>query len=159
MVIMWESIAALGQNPITLVFVIGLLAIIFYGVKKGYFSFKGKGVQIGTAATEAKIRTMQEKYAKALFESTIRDLPKECEYYHKRFVIAQCLDEVQRMIQFNHITSDDVYIETEFQIIFGIVKKYTTMDYFDTDEFKSYLRNLIAQLVKQLEKIRKTYGE
>ena len=101
---------------------------------------------------------MQQIYAKSLFESTISDLPKDCDYYHKRFVISQCLDEVERMIRENHITSDDCYIETEFQVIYDIVILNTSTDYFRSDEFKKYLRDLIIKLVKQLESIRKTYG-
>ena len=101
---------------------------------------------------------MQQLYAKSLFEGTVADLPKDCEYYHKRFVISQCLDEVERMIRENHITDDDIYIETEYQIIYSIILKHTTIDYFREDEFKTYLHDLIEKLVKQLVKIRKQYS-
>lgn len=51
---------------------------------------------------------MQQLYAKTLLEGTIADIPEECEYYHKRFVISQCLDEVERLIRENHITDDEI---------------------------------------------------
>lgn len=101
---------------------------------------------------------MQQLYAKTLLESTISDLPEECEKYHKLFVISQCLDEVERMIRENHITDDDTYIETEYQIIYSIVLKYTVIDYFRQDEFKTYLHTLVEKLIKQLVKIRKQYS-
>lgn len=62
------------------------------------------------------------------------------------------------MIRENHITDDDTYIETEYQIIYSIVLKYTVIDYFRKDEFKTYLHDLIEKLVKQLVKIRKQYS-
>ena len=155
---MWETIAVLAKTPAAVALVIGLFGLLFYMVKKGMLSFNGKGVSLGTADSEAKIRNMQQLYAKALFEGTVSDLPKECEYYHKRFVISQCLDEVERMIRENHITDDDTYIETEYQIIYAIVLKYTVIDYFRGDGFKDYLHDLVEKLVKQLTKIRKQYS-
>lgn len=155
---MWEALVILAKTPAAVALVVGIFGLLFYMVKKGMLSFKGKGVTLGGAESESKIRNMQQIYAKSLFESTISDLPKECDYYHKRFVISQCLDEVERMIRENHITSDDCYIETEFQVIYDIVILNTSTDYFRSDEFKKYLRDLIIKLVKQLENIRKTYA-
>lgn len=156
---MWDAITVLAKTPAAIALVVGLVGLLFYMVKKGLFSFKGHGVSLGTADSEAKIRNMQQLYAKALFEGTVSCLPKECEYYHKRFVISQCLDEVERMIRENHITDDNTYVETEYQIIYAIVLKHTTIDYFREDEFKSYLRDLVENLVKQLVKIRKQYSQ
>lgn len=155
---MWEAIVVLAKTPAAIALVVGLFGLLFYMVRKGILSFKGHGVSLGTADSEAKIRNMQQLYAKALFEGTISDLPKECEYYHKRFVISQCLDEVERMIRENHITDDDTYVETEYQIIYAIVLKYTTIDYFRKDGFKDYLHDLVEKLVRQLVKIRKQYS-
>lgn len=155
---MWEAIVVLAKTPAAIALVVGLFGLLFYMVRKGILSFKGHGVSLGTADSEAKIRNMQQLYAKALFEGTISDLPKECEYYHKRFVISQCLDEVERMIRENHITDDDTYVETEYQIIYAIVLKYTVIDYFRKQEFKDYLYDLVSKLVKQLVKIRKQYS-
>ena len=155
---MWEAITVLAKTPAAVALVVGIFGLLFYMVKKGLLSFKGKGVSLGAADSEAKIRNMQQLYAKALFEGTVSDLPKDCEYYHKRFVISQCLDEVERMIRENHITDDDTYIETEYQIIYAIVLKYTAIDHFRKQEFKEYLKNLVSKLVVQLVKIRKQYS-
>lgn len=154
-----EVLKVLAGNGIwsllTVVFVFLVLCLL---VKKGILSFKGHGLTLGTADSESKIRNMQQLFSKYLFEGTVADLPEDCEYYHKRFVISQCLDEVERMIRENHITDDDTYIETEYQIIYSIVLKYTVIDYFREDEFKTYLHDLIEKLVKQLVKIRKQYS-
>lgn len=154
-----EALKTLANNGIwsllTVVFIFLILCLL---VKKGILSFKGHGLTLGTAESESKIRNMQQLYAKTLFEGTIADIPEECEYYHKRFVISQCLDEVERMIRENHITDDDTYIETEYQIIYSIILKHTVTDFFRKDEFKIYLYDLIKKLVKQLVKIRKQYS-
>lgn len=156
---MGEALTALASNGwLSLAAIIVIIVIILFAIKKGLISFYGKGLSVGGADSEAKIRNMQQLYAKALFEGTIADIPKECEYYHKRFVISQCLDEVERMIRENHITDDETYIETEYQIIYALVLKYTTIDYFRKQEFKDYLYNLVSKLVKQLAKIRKQYS-
>lgn len=154
-----EALKTLANNGIwSLLTVVFLFIVVCMMVKKGILSFKGHGVTLGTADSEAKIRNMQQLYAKALLEGTENDMPKDCEVYHKKFVISQCLDEVERMIRENHITEDDTYIETEYQIIYAIVLKYTSIDYFRKDEFKTYLHDLIEKLVKQLVKIRKQYS-
>lgn len=153
----WLSSFAGSSGLPALITVLLIVLIVLFAVKMGWVSYKAHGVSLGTADSEAKIRNMQQLYAKSLFEGTITDLPKECEYYHKRFVISQCLDEVERMIRENHITDDNTYIETEYQIIYSIVLKYTTIDYFKKDDFKEYLHDLVVKLVKQLVKIRKTY--
>lgn len=154
-----EALTALASNGwLSLAAIIIIILILLYAIKKGIVSFKGAGVTLGGADLEAKIRNMQQLFAKSLFEGTISDLPEECEYYHKRFVISQCLDEVERMIRENHITDDDTYIETEFQIIYAIVLKYTTIDFFRKQEFKDYLYDLVSKLVKQLTKIRRQYS-
>lgn len=156
---MWSAISTLGTNIPALVFAALFIGVLVFSIKKGIISFKGHGLQVGnTADSEAKIRNMQLVYAKSLFESTANDMPQTCEFYHKMYVISQCLDEVERMIRENHISSDETYIETEFQIIYNIVLKYTTIDYFRADGFQAYLRNLITKLVKQLEAIRKQYS-
>lgn len=152
-----EWLSSLFTSIPALVAVVLILIIILYAIKKQWISFNGKGLKVGTAESESKIRNMQQLYAKSLFEATVSDLPESCEYYHKRFVISQCLDEVERMIRENHITSDKCYVDTEYQIIYGIVLKYTTIDYFREESFKNYLYNLVETLVKQLETIRRTY--
>lgn len=154
-----EALTALASNGwLSLATVIAIIVILLFAIKTGLISFRGKGLSVGGAETESKIRNMQQMYAKSLFEGTITDLPKDCDYYHKRFVISQCLDEVERMIRENHITSDDCYIDTEFQIIYNIVILNTSMEHFRSDEFKKYLKELITKLVKQLESIRKSYN-
>lgn len=152
-------LTALQNNWFALTVLLVLIGLITYGVRKGVVSFNGHGLKVGqdAAAIESKIRNMQQVYAKALLGSTVADLPAECEKYHKLYVISECLDEVERMIRENHITSDETYIDTEYQIIYNIVLKETSIDFFRSQEFKDYLYDLITKLVKQLEKIRKTY--
>lgn len=153
----WLS-AFSSVNVFTMVVVIAIIAFLFIVIRKGWFNFSGHGLSIGLAEKEAKIRTMQQVFAKSLFESTIHSLPTDCEYYHSRFVISQVLDEVERMIQQNHITTDDAYISTEQMIIYNIVLKYMTIDYFRKPEFKEYLYKLVEDCIKQLVKIRKQYS-
>ena len=155
-----DALTAFITNPsaISLIFSLLVIVILYIAAKKGIISYNAHGIKFGSAESEAKIRNMQQLFAKALFEGTVSTLPESCEYYHKRFVISQCLDEVERLIRENHITSDDVYIETEYQIIYNIVLKYTTLDYFRSLEFQEYLKKLVTKLIKQLESIRKTYS-
>lgn len=156
-----EALAALASNGwMSLVTVIAIIVIFLVAIKKGILGGSIKGVKIGNnAEAEIKIRSMQDLYAKSLLESTVSFLPETCEYYHKRFVIAECLDEVQRMIRENHITDDSVYIETEYSIIYNIVLKYTKDKYFRDEEFRAYLHGLMEKLIRQLVKIRKQYSE
>lgn len=155
-----EALAALASNGwMSLVTVLVIFGIICLMIKKGILGGSIKGIKIGNnAEAEVKIRSMQDLYSKSLLESTISFLPETCEYYHRRFVIAECLDEVQRMIRENHITDDSVYIETEYSIIYNIVLKYTKDKYFQSEEFRAYLHDIVEKLIRQLVKIRKQYS-
>ncbi len=155
-----EALAALAGNGIwSLIAVIAIIVIFLIAIKKGLIGGSIKSVKIGNnAESEIKIRSMQDLYAKSLLESTISFLPETCEYFHKRFVIAECLDEAQRMIRENHITDDSVYIETEYSIIYNIVLKYTKDKYFQSEEFRAYLHGIVEKLIRQLVKIRKQYS-
>lgn len=156
-----DALTALASNGVwSLILVAVVIIILLYAVKKGWIGGSIKGVKIGNKTeAEVKIRSMQDLYAKSLLESTISFLPETCEYYHKRFVISECLDEVQRMIRENHITDDSVYIETEYAIVYNIVLKYTKDNYFRDEEFRAYLHGIMEKLIKQLVKIRKQYSE
>lgn len=155
-----EALNSLAQNGLwSLGTVVVIIIILVICVKRGLIGGNIKGIKIGNnAEAEIKIRSMQDLYSKSLLESTVSFLPETCEYYHKRFVIAECLDEVQRMIRENHITDDSVYIETEYSIVYNIVLKYTKDKYFKSEEFRAYLHGLMERLIKQLVKIRKQYS-
>ena len=62
-------------------------------------------------------------------------------------------------IMYNHITDDDEYIALKQETAYSMIMKVTDDDYFRSPEFKKYLDELVAKIIKRFVKIRKTYSE
>lgn len=156
---MWEAITTLANTPAAIVLVAGLIALIFYCIKKGLFSFKGKGVQIGL--TEADTRNLiqaQLDYAKAKCEGMIPKLPKGLDPYRTKYIVARIEDVIEHAIIFNNMTEEEPYIRAKQELIYQNVMKRVDNPYFMTDEFKAMVYKFVEDLFKELVKMKKAFN-
>lgn len=156
-----ESMATIltSSNLIPLaVIAVVLICLLAYLSRMGIFSFNGKGLKVGGDETERKIVRQQLEYTDITLDATYSDLPKELQNDHALVVISKVKDQFERMIVFNHITDDDEYISLKKDVVYSTVVKWTTDDYFKTDEFRKYIYELTEKIIKRFVKIRKTYS-
>lgn len=157
---MWETITKLGQNPFVLIFLIGLILIILYGIKKGLFKFKGKGVEIGLSEQSTRdLIQSQFDYAKAKIEGfpNIANFPPDLDTYRIKYVLARVEDVVQKAIVFNNLNDKDSYIKSKSELVYQTVMKRVVDDFFKTDEFKETIYKFVEELFKELYQMKKDF--
>jgi len=163
---MWDAITKLVNGPngtILILFIILVIINVIQGIRKGYISFMGHGLNINAAENEAKIRRQQSEYLNMIADGTIRDLPKNFQegnsYYRSKYVISKFKDIFEMAIMYNHITDDEEYITLKQETAYSMIMKVTEDDYFRSPEFKKYLDDLVEKIIKRFVKIRKAYSE
>lgn len=155
---MWDTIASLGANPITLVTLVILVITITVLIKKGAFSYKGHGIQIGQVRdNEREIIMKQIQHVENSTDAV--KLPEDgLDYYHTKYVLATVKLLMIKAITYNHIKDDDIYIGLKQEEVLNAVLKRTDKDYFQTEGFKSMLNAWVRDLIEDLVKIRKYYS-
>lgn len=157
---MWETINSLGNNKAVLIFLTGVFIITLYCIKKGYFKFNGKGVSIGLSEQHTRdLIQAQFDYANAKCESVEGNLPKHLDKYRTRYVIGKVEDVIQKAIIFNNLTDNESYIKAKQELCYYTVMKHTEDEYFKTPEFKAWLSKFIADLFKDLYRMKKLYKQ
>lgn len=156
---MWEAIVTLAKTPAAVALVVGLFGLLFYMVKKGMLSFKGKGVTVGL--TEADTRNLiqaQLDYANAKCEGMISKLPKELDQYRTKYIIARVEDVIEKAIIFNNMTEDEPYIRSKQELIYQTVMKRVDNPWFMTDEFKAFVYKFTDDLFRELVRMKRCFN-
>lgn len=154
---MWEAIEKLGQNPLVLLFVSGVFVIVFYMIKKGYFKFNGKGVQIGLSEQQTRdLIQSQFEYAKAKCEGMVSRIPKEgLDPYRTKYIVSRVEDVIQRAIIFNNLTDNEEYIRGKQELVYQTVMARVERDYFKSPEFKALMYKFTEELFKELYRMKR----
>lgn len=154
---MWEAIEKLGQNPLVLLFVSGVFVIVFYMIKKGYFKFNGKGVQIGLSEQQTRdLIQSQFEYAKAKCEGMVSRIPREgLDPYRTKYIVSRVEDVIQRAIIFNNLTDNEEYIRGKQELVYQTVMARVDRDYFKTPEFKALMYKFTEELFKELYRMKR----
>lgn len=113
----WKSVIGIGALVI-------LLAIL---VKKGLISFKGKGLKVGISNEEelAIVRT-QIQWCESDCEAMLREISNrfsetEMNEYKARYTVEKVLDELVKIVIFNHISREPVYVGMKQDLIWSVV--------------------------------------
>lgn len=127
--------------------------------KFGLFRFNSDKLSIGYQDKERTIIRQQIEFAENACMSFIiqQNIPEECDKYRMWFVNEKIYDEMIKWISFNHITTDDTYIEIKQNIILGIVATYTQKDFFKSEQFKEMCNKEVSRIIHKLVDIRKYY--
>ena len=154
---MWEAIEKLGQNPLVLLFVSGVFIIVFYMIKKGYFKFSGKGVQIGLSEQQTRdLIQSQFEYAKAKCEGMVSRIPREgLDPYRTKYIVSRVEDVIQRAIIFNNLTDNEEYIRGKQELVYQTVMARVERDYFKSPEFKALMYKFTDELFKELYRMKR----
>lgn len=157
---MWDAINSLGNNKAVLLLLAGIIVIIVYMIKKGYFKFQGKGVQIGLSEQQTRdLIQAQFDYANAKCESVEGSLPNHLDKYRTRYIIGKVEDVIQKAIIFNNLTDNESYIKSKQELCYYTVMKHVEDNYFKTPEFKAWLNKFISDLFKDLYRMKKLYRQ
>lgn len=114
----WKTVTGIGALVI-------LLAVL---AKKGLISFKGHGLSIGhTNEEELAIVRTQIQWCEADCNNMLRELTNnlpegtEMNEYKAKYTVEKVLDELVKIVIFNHITLEPTYIKLKQDLIWAVV--------------------------------------
>ena len=163
---MWETIGKVltGTNAIPVI-IFAVICIIIFSilVKKGVLSINKGGVRIGSDERELTIVRNQSQWAYLYLMSLKGKLieledPKREDYFAD-VVLERCYDKVVEWITYNHISSNNSYIEIKQSEIKCLVYSLPTIqDAFKTPEFEARMNAWVREIILNLINIRKEYS-
>lgn len=128
---MWSALQEIltSNNFWKTVIGIGALIILFAVlVKKGLLSFKGHGLSVGhTNEEELAIVRTQIQWCEADCNNMLRELTNnlpegtDMNEYKAKYTVEKVLDELIKIVIFNHITLEPTYIKLKQDLIWAVV--------------------------------------
>lgn len=162
---MWEALQAVLTNDNFLKAVLGigaLVVLLAFLAKKGLISFKGKGLKIGHSDEEERtiIRT-QIQWCEADVESMLREIVNNSmeegdNIYKACYTVEKVLDELVKIVIFNHITLEPQYIKLKQDLIWSTVSKINPEPVWD--KLEPIIRERVENAIRNLYEIRHYYN-
>lgn len=146
---------------LSIVFLVGIIIIAILA-RFGIISFKDDKVRIGKYQDkERSIIRQQLEYADNICNGFINchTLPESTDKYRSKYICNEVYCEMVKWISFNHITTDETYIEIKQNIIWSIITSLTANEYFQTQEMHDKVNEEIRKLIVKLVYIRTYYSK
>lgn len=163
---MWEAILGIFTSGNFLQVVLGIAALVIllsFLVKKGLISFKGKGLKVGHSDEEERaiIRT-QIQWCEADVESMLREIVNNSfevngNIYKACYTAEKVLDELVKIVIFNHITLEPQYIKLKQDLIWSVVSKINPEQVWD--KLEPLIRERVENAIRNLYEIRQLYSK
>lgn len=149
----WKATVSIGALVI-------LLAVL---AKKGLISFKGHGLKVGASNEEelAIVRT-QIQWCESDCEAMLREVSNrfsetEMNEYKARYTVERVLDELIKIVIFNHITLEPQYIKLKQDLIWSVVSSINPEPTWDNLE--SIVKGRVEVAIRTLYEIRMYYSK
>ena len=160
---MWETIKAVltsGNAWFILIFMFVVILITVIFSKRGVIKVSTKHIQIGNELTQRELIRRQVETAQIFITSLYgKIVTNENEYngYLTKYILERVYDKVIEWIIFNHITTNQLYIQDKQENICNLVYMMNIKDEFRTPEFKQRMDNWTKELIEQLVKVKEVY--
>ena len=164
---MWETIGSVlnGNNAIPVI-IFALMTVIVIGIlgKKGIISINKGGVRIGSDETERTIIRNQTQWARLYIMSikgkVLPENPNKIQKLTAEVILERVYDNVSDWITYNHISSNNSYIEIKQSEIKCLVYAQDDLDdEFKTPEFAVRMEGWVRECILNLIQIRKEYSQ
>ena len=150
----WKSVIGIGA----LIILFAVLA------KKGLISFKGHGLNVGTSNEEelAIVRT-QIQWCEADCNNMLRELTKNLpegtsmNENKAKYTIEMVLDELVKIVIFNHITLEPTYIKLKQDLIWSVVSNINLEPLWNNLE--DIVKARVEVAIRTLYEIRQYYNK
>ena len=158
---MWESLKDIFVSDNFGNIIMGISALIIllaYLVKKGIFSFRGKGLTVGISnEEELSIVRKQIEFCSADTNNMLRDImkvvPENTENIYKaKYTIERVFDELVKIVVLNHISTDSTYIMLKQELIWSIVSNINPEP--SWNNLESMVKERVQNAIKTLYEIR-----
>lgn len=164
---MWQALQGIltSDNFWKATISIGALVVLFAVlVKKRLISFKGHGLKVGHSDEEERtiIRT-QIQWAEADVETMLREIMNKfskdnnINEYKARYTIEKVLDELVKIVIFNHITLEPQYIQLKQDLVWSVVSKINPEPVWNALE--PIVKDRVEVAIRNLYEIRQYYSK
>lgn len=150
--------------------VILLMITLFIAVKVLKIRIKTAHVTIGGESRDAyyerKIVQEQSDFTHTYLMGLIGKIQDNCsdktlqhDGWMTKCVLEYAYDEFVNWIHYNHITDSEAYVSVKQQKIISLVYSQPVRPEFKTPEFQERIKRWVAEIIKELVRIRKIYTE
>lgn len=165
---MWESIKdiltssnGIAVSIILLFILIILLFVIIKLVNRGYLRIHGKHIKMGKGISERELIRRQVEVAHEFvmsIEGKLDSAQLKYDGYFLKFILERVYDKVIEWIIFNHITTNQLYIQDKQETVCNLIYGLNIDKEFKTPEFKKRVCNWTKELIEKLVQTKTLYG-
>lgn len=154
-----EALTALASNGwLSLVTIVIIILIILFAIKKGWISFKGKGLEIGESTKDRLLIRNQWEYANSSCEAQYVKIRPYCKSDEEaKYLIARVEDIFQSAIIYNYMQEDEGYVRAKQSLVLQAIQKRSSNEHFFSDEFKSCCDRFTENLIRDLVRMKRLY--
>ena len=161
---MWETISNIltsGNAVFILVTILLLVVVLAILGKKGVLSFDIKGIKLSSREIERTIIRQQSEWAKLYCDSMEQKLPHPEGYdiWKSRYILECVYDEIMTWITYNHITTNESYVEIKQNKLVFLINSLTIKEDFHSDEFNDFVKKETKFIISKLVQIRELYSK
>ena len=156
---MWETIKDVLTSGNAWFILIFLVVVIVMG-RIGLIKVNTKHVQIGNELTQRVLVRRQVETAYTFVMSLEGKIITEGSTYDRyltKYILERVYDKVIEWIIFNHITTNQLYVQDKQDNIENLVYTMVVDDDFKTPEFKRRMDNWVRELIEQLVQVKEIY--
>ena len=160
---MWETIKDVltsGNAWFVLIFLVVVIVIGLILGRIGLIKVNTKHVQIGNKQTQRELVRRQVETAYTFVMSLEGKIITEGSMYDRyltKYILERVYDKVIEWIIFNHITTNQLYVQDKQENIENLVYTMVVDDDFKTPEFKRRMDNWVRELIEQLVQVKEIY--
>ena len=161
---MWGAIKDVlnGSNAILiLIFACFIVGVTVFFCHKGLIKVNSKHVQIGKDSSQRElIRRQVEKsytFIMSLYGKLSDEQRNQINGYYMKYVLERVYDKVIEWIIFNHITTNQLYVQDKQESICSLVYALGVDDKYKTPEFKKRMCEWVRELIEQLVQVKEVY--
>lgn len=160
---MWETIKAVltgGNAWFILIFLFVVVLVAGVLSRLGLVKIHTRHLQIGNEMTQRELIRRQVETAHTFIMSLEGKIITDgCEYdkYLTKYILERIYDKVIEWIMFNHITTNQLYVQDKQEGICNLVYTMIINDDFKKPEFKVRMNNWTRELIEQLVKVKEIY--
>ena len=159
---MWETVKTVltSSNCITVLSFCVFFTIWFSILaKNGLLKVNFKGLKINKEDKERIIIRQQIEWSILYCNGLEPRLPHPNGYdvWHAKYVLERVLDEILTWITFNHISTNDNYIEVKQNKMINLINSMTDKPDYQTKEFREEIKKEMKFVICKLVQIRELY--
>ena len=163
---MWETIKEIVKSDnfvIVALFLAFALIPIAILIIIGRVRVNLKHIQIGCNQTQRELIRRQVETAYIFIMSLYGKIPdeergKNFGGYKEKCILEKVYDKVIEWIIFNHITTNQLYVEDKQECICNLVYSMDVDDKYKTPEFKTRMYTWTRELIEKLVQVKEVYA-